>query len=228
MLRLRRLQDQRRVSRAAETRESSDTPEPLESPASEAAAAGAGRPSAAVSSEVERDVRIDADDDTDDTAEDPVVAEVPSGAEGGRRPRRTLRAAAAVVAVAAVAGASSAATWAIARFDPRQVAVLSPDPEAAPPDETGELFGPLVRYEDLFGIEVSAGSRDRDGVAESCLVIAQTREYSEGTCSRIELGVTTIVPITNSSPEAARARFPEGTLLELTYRGGDITVRASA
>lgn len=228
MLRLTRLQDQRRISRAAETRESSETPETLESPASEAAAAGAGRPSAAVSSEVERDVRIDADDDTDDTAEAPVVAEVPSGAEGGRRPRRTLRAAAAVVAVAAVAGASSAATWAIARFDPRQVAVLSPDPEAPGPEEVAELFGPLVRYDDLFGIEVSAGSRDRDGVAESCLVIAQTRKYSEGTCSRIELGVTTIVPITDSSPEAARARFPEGTLLELTYRGGDITVRASA
>ncbi|QLD12282.1 hypothetical protein [Microbacterium oleivorans] len=233
MLRLRRLQEQRRISRAGRTREAPETPETPEPPAFESPAAGAGRRSDAASSGAEEDdVWIDADDGADDGDDDGDDAETGAEdagvADGGRRPRRTLRVAAAVVALSAVAGASSATTWAIARFDPRQVAVLSPDSEAAPQDETGELFGPLVRYEDLFGIEVSACTRDRDGVAESCLVASQTGRYWEGTCASVELGVTTLVPVTDSSPEAARARFPADTFLELTYRGGDITVRASA
>lgn len=219
MLRLIRLQEQRRALRSTVTPAAPEPSAGGAGPLSESALRDAGRDDAR---------RDDTSDDADDSAGNAATAEVTGGDGGGRGRRRSLRVTAAVVALAAVAGASSAATWAIARFDPRQVAVLSPDPEAPGPEDVAELFGPLVRYDDLFGIEVSAGSRDRDGVAESCLVISETDEYSVGTCSSIELGVTTIVPITDSSPEAARARFPEGTLLELTYRGGDITVRASA
>lgn len=229
MLRLIRLQEQRRALRSTVTPAAPEPSAGGAGPLSESALRDAGRDDAG-RDDASDDASDDADDsnDADDSAGNAATAEVTGGDGGGRGRRRSLRVTAAVVALAAVAGASSAATWAIARFDPRQVAVLSPDPEAPGPEDVAELFGPLVRYDDLFGIEVSAGSRDRDGVAESCLVISETDEYSVGTCSSIELGVTTIVPITDSSPEAARARFPEGTLLELTYRGGDITVRASA